>query len=293
MSPRTAMLMAALASAGMIADSQQQPIYRGRVDLVSINASVRDANKPIGGLTAADFEVLDNGVKQSIETMSIETLPIDVTLLLDVSRSVEGPRLERLKGSVTETSLLLRPTDRLRLIAVQHVLRELFPLQPGGTPPPVAGLTAAGGTALYDGIAAALMQAAEPDRRQLIIAYTDGQDTISALSIETVRDLSGFSDTVVQFVVPTARPGGGNRAENLPGTSALSDLATRTGGQLFVMDYAAPITEAFKQAIGDFRTSYVLRYVPTGVNSAGWHDVQVKVTSGNYEVRARKGYSGG
>src|SRR5262249_19573602 len=125
------------------------------------------------------------------------------------------------------------------------------------------------------------------------IAYTDGQDTISSLKIEDVRDLSGFVDTVVQFVVPTTRSGGSTRTDSVPGASALSDFAFRTGGQLFLMDNAAPITDAFKQAIEDFRTSYVLSYTPAGVRSPGWHQVDVKVLTGNYQVRARKGYSGG
>jgi VWFA-related protein len=291
--PRLATLTAIFACSVVIVGAQQQPIYRGGVDVVTVNASVRSANKPVGGLAAADFELLDNGVKQTIQTMSIETLPIDVTLLLDVSRSVEGERLTRLTSSVIETSQLLRSTDRLRLISVQHVLREVFPWQPGGTRPPLAGLTAGGGTALYDGVASAIMLAAEPDRRQLVIAYTDGLDTISTLSIESLRDLSGFSDAVVQFVVPTARPIGLNRMSALPTEGALSDLANRTGGQLFLMEYAAPITDAFKQAIENFRTSYVLRYTPTGVKNGGWHEVTVKVLSGSYEIRARKGYSGG
>src|SRR5262249_23736682 len=159
------------------------------------------------------------------------------------SRSVEGPRLEGLKASVTETMRLLPPTDRLRLISVQHILHEVFPLQPGGEQPPVSSLTAAGGTALYDGIAAAMMLAAHPARRRLIIAYTDGQDPISTMPIENVRDLAGHCDAVVQFVVPTLRPGA-SRAESGPAATALSDFATRTGGQVFVTDYAAPITAA-------------------------------------------------
>jgi hypothetical protein len=47
---------------------------------------------------------------------------------------------------------------------------------------------------------------------------------------------------------------------------------------------------AFKQAVADFRTSYVLRFMPTGVSKDGWHELTVRVKSGTYEVRARKGY---
>ena len=57
------------------------------------------------------------------------------------------------------------------------------------------------------------------------------------------------------------------------------------------MDFGAPVGAAFKQAVSDFRTSYVLRYVPAGVSREGWHDITVRVKKGTYEVRARKGYT--
>jgi len=284
-------IVGVLASGALLA-ARQQNVFHAETEGVSVNVSVRSGNKAVTGLTAADFELRDNGVKQSIATLSVEALPIDVTLLLDVSHSVEGQRLERLKYSVGETAQLLHPEDRLRLIAVQHTLREVFPFQPGGSRPSVESLTAAGGTSLYDGLAAAMMRASTPDRRQLIVAYTDGQDTISVMSIDTVREIAGFADAVVQLVVPTIRAPGSSRPEVIPAAGVLSDLATRTGGQLFIMDFAAPISDAFKQAIDDFRTSYVLRYTPTGVTRAGWHELDVKVTSGTYDVRARKGYGG-
>ncbi len=83
------------------------PSSTARPTLVTVSVSVRSASKPVAGLKASDFELKDNGVLQSIESFSVETLPIDVTLLLDLSRSVEGPRLDRLKYSVGETALLL------------------------------------------------------------------------------------------------------------------------------------------------------------------------------------------
>jgi len=291
MTRRPAAIAIAVLAAGALLSAQQGQVFRAETEGVSVNVSVRDAGKAVTGLKTADFDLRDNGVRQSIETLSVETLPIDVTLLLDVSRSVEGTRLDRLKSSVGETAHLLRPEDRLQLIAVQHWLHLIFPFQPGGSQPPVDALTAAGGTALFDGIAAALMVPVEADRRRLVIAYTDGQDTISALSLASLRDVAGFSDSVLQVVVPTIRIGA-NRPTQTPGAPGLSDLASRTGGQLFLMNVTEQITDAFKQAIGDFRTSYVLRYVPVGVAHGGWHDLDVKVVSGKYEVRARKGYGG-
>jgi VWFA-related protein len=291
---RLALALAALLTlpaAGAPASARQRAVFRTEIQGVTVNVSVRSGAKPVTGLTAADFELRDNGVKQSIETLSVERLPIDVTLLLDVSASVAGFRLEELKKSVLDTAQALRPEDRLRLIAVQQELTEVFPFEPGGSRPPVAGLRAAGGTALYDGVAAALMRAAEPDRRQLIVVYTDGDDTISVLPFETVREIVGFADAVVQFVV-SGNPFGSAR-QPTPTSPRLREIAARSGGQVFTMNTATGATDALTQAIDDFRTSYVLRYMPAGVAKGGWHDLTVTVASGPYDVRARKGYAGG
>jgi hypothetical protein len=273
--------------------AQQTPVFRASVLGVSVSVSVRKGNAPVQGLTAADFELTDNGVPQTLSAVSIETLPIDITLLLDVSRSVHGSRLDRLKYSVLETAKLLAQDDRLRLIAMQHRLREIFAFQPAGPRPPIDGLMAQGGTSLVDGLAAAMMRSTEPDRRQLIVAYTDGMDTMSILQPAAAREIAGFADAVVHVLVPVANPARAN-VQTLPASSGpfLNDLAARTGGQLFFIGLDAPIGDAFKTAITEFRTSYVLRYLPAKVKSEGWHDIVVRVKGGPYEVRARKGYSG-
>ena len=270
---------------------QQPPRFVATTEGVTVSVSVLQGEKSVPGLTAADFELLDNGVPQTISAVSVETQPIDVTLLLDLSRSVAGRRLERLKFGVVEMAELLRKEDRLRLISVQHELRLVFPFQPGSTKPNVEAVTAFGGTALFDGLAAAMMHRIEPDRRQFIVAYTDGIDTISFLDLETVRDIAGASDAVVQILVPVPFDGRGRPQGSIPQATQINDLAARTGGKLFWVDFGAPVGAAFKQAVSDFRTSYVLRYMPAGVSREGWHDITVRVKKGTYEVRARKGYT--
>jgi VWFA-related protein len=267
------------------AGTAQQPVFRSNVAGVSVSVSVRNLGKPVLNLTAADFELTDNGVAQTIAAVTVESHPIDVTLLLDASGSVEGRRIERLKQGVAETAQLLRQEDQLRLIAMQHALLQIFPFQAGGGKPPVENLSARGGTSLFDGLASALMRAADPDRRQLIVAYTDGRDTISITPLDTLREIAGIADAVVHFVVPT---GGRVRSP----TATLNEMASRTGGQLFPVGLDAPIADAFAKALSEFRTSYVLRFTPTGVTRGGWHDIAVRVKTGTYDVRARRGYEG-
>ena len=39
---------------------------------------------PVAGLTSADFTLTDNGVPQAIVSLSIDAVPLDITVLLNV-----------------------------------------------------------------------------------------------------------------------------------------------------------------------------------------------------------------
>src|SRR5262245_5433653 len=91
---------APVAGLKVCATSEAQQLFRSGVDGVVIPVSVRTGNKPVTGLTAADFVLRDNGVVQELQSVAAEKIPIDVTLLLDLSSSVDGPMLQRLKTAV-------------------------------------------------------------------------------------------------------------------------------------------------------------------------------------------------
>jgi hypothetical protein len=51
------------------------------------------------------------------------------------------------------------------------------------------------------------------------------------------------------------------------------------------------LEQHFLRALEEFRTSYVVRYAPAGVERRGWHDVSVRAVKAGrqYQVRARRG----
>lgn len=297
-----------------------QQVFRSGVDGVVVPVSVRSGNKPVAGLKAGDFEVVDNGVRQQVRDAFAEKMPVDVTVLLDLSSSVDGPMLKRLKDAVSDTAGVLREDDRIRLVAVSQVLHEIFPLQPKGTSMPLDTLRAGGATSLYDGLAATMMRATDPGRRQLIVAFTDGRDSTSIIDEVAVKEIGRLTDAVVDIVVPvnsagaearrlSQRPGGlgsliggsnvtvngqGAGGANTPGVpQVLADLVAPTSGQVLPLAPEASISRVFKGILEEFRATYVLQYVPQGVSAEGWHDVQVTVKGrGKYDIRARKGYRG-
>src|SRR5204863_8198887 len=128
---RLAPVIALLSSIATLAG---QDVFRTGVDGITITVSVRSNNRAVAGLTAADFTLTDNGVEQDISTLAAGKVPLDLTLLLDLSSSVDGPLLQRLKVAVGDTAALLRDDDRIRLVAISQLLREVFGFRPRGAP---------------------------------------------------------------------------------------------------------------------------------------------------------------
>jgi VWFA-related protein len=304
----------------LLAGSQaQQPVFRSGVDGVTIQVSVTQRNHPVAGLAAPDFALLDNGVPQTVTTIEAQQIPLDLTLLLDLSTSVDGVQLQRLKTAVRDTAAALKPNDRIRLVVMSQVLHEVFSLRSPAASIPLDTLAAQGGTSLYDGIASALMRPSDIGRRQLIVALTDGVDSSSILAGADVTDIARFSDAVIDLVVPIAGDddagtrrlaqrssldtlAGGNLVGGRGTTSSAADdrvlpelagLAAVTGGQVIRPDQHESVSKTFASILGTFRAGYVLQYVPRGVVPDGWHDVTVTVTKrGHYGVLSRRGYRG-
>ena len=295
-------------------------VFRSGADGITVVASVRQGNRPVGGLTAADFQLTDNGVPQRISSVAAERVPLDLTLLLDLSSSVDGPQLQRLKKAVADTADLLRPDDRIRLVAISQVLQEVFGFQPRSAAMPLDALRAEGATSLYDGMAAMMMRPADAGRRQLVVAFTDGRDSTSIVDEKTAFEIARRSDAVVSIVVPVeaaeapaarrlaqrntveSLAGAGNLAVNgrVPGAAGadgpppfLSQLVAPTGGLIVALGTGESVSRVFRATLEDFRASYVLQYSAEGVAPEGWHELSVTVKKrGRYDIRARKGYMG-
>lgn len=75
------------------------------VELQQLYVTVtRPSGSPVLDLTAADFEVLDNGEPQTVSTFSRGELPLSAVLLLDASASMEGARLRTAAEGVKASS---------------------------------------------------------------------------------------------------------------------------------------------------------------------------------------------
>lgn len=205
-------LLIAVACASLVAPVvtavQQRPVFRSRTSFVAVDVSVRAGNRPVGGLTMADFVLLDNGVPQVVEIVDRAAVPIDLTLVVDVSGSTSG-RLEQYRSSVREIAALLRSEDQLRVIGFSDQVVEVLQLQSTASPPPVDRLQTGRMTALNDALIAALVRAVALDRRHLIVAFTDGMDTFSVVDTAKVVEVARRADAVLHLAISNPSSGAG------------------------------------------------------------------------------------
>ena len=55
---------------------QQQSVFKSGVDVVFVDVSATRGRVPVRDLTSADFVLSDNGVRQQVEAVSMESVPI-------------------------------------------------------------------------------------------------------------------------------------------------------------------------------------------------------------------------
>src|SRR5262245_35034105 len=127
-------------------------VFRSAVDAVRVDVLVSDGRLPVGGLTSADFELRDNGVKQAIDDLQIGEVPFSMMLALDASGSMEGSPLGHLRDGARAALDALRPDDRAALIAFNHVIMPPTPWTADrrDLTSAIAALKAHGSTSLFD-----------------------------------------------------------------------------------------------------------------------------------------------
>ncbi len=273
-------LLAALAACGL----QAPPVFRADVEVVRVEVLVTRAGVPVRGLSAADFELREDGVPQPLAPVLEEETPVDAALVLDLSASVSGAKLEALKAAGRAFLDGLRDGERAALVVFDHEVRLAEPLT-GDIPAVRRALEAAsprGTTALVDAAYAALRLWGNSQRRTVLLVFSDGLDNLSWLTPSEVLETARRSNATAYAVTV--------RASGEPRERFLADLVRATGGRLFEAQSESHLHRRFLDVLADIRARYVLSYMPGATSRAGWHRLEVRLKRGEADVLARPGY---
>jgi VWFA-related protein len=274
----------------------QLPIFRSAADAVQFDVFVSDGGRAVKDLAAEDFELRDDGVPQRIGSLSVESIPTVFTILVDASRSLDRIDIKSRDGiskAAREFKATLGPAETLRGVRIASSLQELQGIDALGS---VRASDLGNHTLLFDGILAMAMYRVDPFRRHVMIVITDGLDTMSTIDPILRRDVLRRIDAATYVLTVAASRhhsrfagfGGGADVDEAH-LKPLREIAQLTGGEYLDVKPGQDFTRMLTAVRDEFRSRYVLTYVPSNRNS-GWHALKVTVSGKKLNVRHRPGY---
>lgn len=285
--------LAVLEDGGQAEDVQfvNAPQYLTGVQVHTVELPVtvlESGGKPVEGLKESDFEISEDGAKQTISFFALQRdLPIRLGLVIDTSGSMEKTLPEVQRVVVGFLRNLLRPRDRAFVEAFndRSNLLEGFTADFGALERAMIALRADGETALYDATVYGLFQFSGVRGRKAMIILTDGEDNSSRMDFDKTLDYAKRSGATIYTVgidLPITKVGI---------RSQLTRLARTSGGEAFFLARGAALEPVYERINRELRSQYLLAYTSTSEAAPDiFRKVAVKVKRPKLEVRTISGY---
>jgi Ca-activated chloride channel family protein len=279
-----------------LAAAQRSTTFRTGVDLVNLGVTVTDKKGTlVADLTAEDFEITEDGKRQTLRYFAPGDRvgpELHLGLLLDVSESMGEDIgftrtaaikfLNTLTDAADITVVDFDSQVRVGRYAQSEFARLVERIRQQKT---------VGNTALYDAIGVYLDGATGQAGRKIMLLYTDGGDTRSALRFGELLDLLKASDATVYVIGQLEHQTQSSKSVQ---RSILQQIAEATGGQAFFPLTVKNLDAVYDKVMAEIRAQYTLGYLSANDASNGeWRKVEIKIARKDgreYRVRSRKGY---
>ena len=291
-----AALCACAAAAAIVGAAPEGQQFRSGTDLVRLSAVVtgRDGLL-VRGLTPAAFEVLEDGVKQTVSAFAEggqEEIPLHAGLLVDRSGSMELDLREATNAAIQFVNALDEALD-VTFVDFNSSIR-IGRFEPQSYPhlfERMRDQNAEGMTALWDAVGAYLRNASERTGQHVLVMYTDGGDSTSRLRFDQLLTMLRAGNVMVYAIGYLDNQMSTSR---MAGQMYLTNLAREAGGDAFFPSSPKELHKIYARILDEVGSRYTIGYVSTNPKPDGkFRKVQVKLTSPEHKsakVRTRTGY---
>jgi len=285
-------------------DVGDDDVVRVNSNLVTIPASVVDTQgTPVTTLKLEDFELLIDGQTKLISAISRSETPVKLALLFDNSSSIDKAREFEKQAAIKFFKRVIRPIDQAALYSVtdQIVLMQALTnnttlltqaIENFGKPE--------GATSLIEAIAEAANYLKPFNERKVIVIVSDGEDTTSDLSFESMLKIvqnAGCQVYVVntkqfEYLAQSGKPNGNANIRALTAERRMIEVTEQTGGAVYSPLNTKDVDNAFTQIAAELSQQYVLSYYAVDdERDGGFRTIALRTPQRkNLRIRARKGY---
>jgi len=255
----------------------------------TLEFTIQDSKRNYMDVSAAELEVFEDEVPQTVDTFQEAVDPVSMVLTLDASGSMKRAA-DTVKKTATDFVLAVRPEDNLALITFADEAKFEHVLSTNRTwsIDAIKKYNANGGTALYDALYNSLQHLKGVKGRRAVVLLSDGRDEnnpgTAPGSKHTLEDVLTLQRQVGATVF------GVGLGENID-REVLEALANQSGGQTYYAADAAALGDQFRRIVEDLRRRYVLSYSSTNRAADGnWRKVEIRPRAPGLVVSSPGGY---
>ncbi len=266
--------------------------YRTGTAEVRVSFFGTDQNgRLLGSLTKDDFAVVDSGtvVRDFRSLVRSDETAVDLVALVDTSGSVTRhfrPNMQQVVQLLESESTT--PGDSVSLVEFAGLHPSLIcsgDCRSAAAQKQLRGVNAEGATPLYDALtytAQFVTRRRTPGARQVVILFSDGNDTISRASAREAFE--AILDTGALLYTVNLDASGADST----GSALLQRFAEATGGRTFSAHEG--IAHVLQAILADLHAAYVVTYsLPT--HEAGFHSLRILPKHNlNLRFHCRRGY---
>jgi VWFA-related protein len=274
------------------------PTFEAGIEIVNLHVTVMDGrNRYVTDLKEGDFAIFEDGVKQDLTLFNHEDLPISLSLMMDMSASMDE-KLAQAQQAAIRFVKTLRPQDVASVVAFNDRINVLSDFTPDHVTleKAVMRTEASGPTALHNALYITLKELGKQKkagelRRRALILLSDGEDTASLVQDEQVMELARKLEIAIYAM--SLRPNrvqDRNRLSFSQAAHLLTVLSRDTGGQVYFPNSLAELDSVYDRIAEELRTQYNLGYVSSNRRRDGkWRRIVVR-TREELQVRHKIGY---